>query len=205
MLMQLEESVTEWIDQLATGDSAAAQKLWERYFGRLVALARKKLQDLPRRAVDEEDVALSAFASFCHAARQGRFPELHDRNGLWPLLVEITAQKAHNVRRDQRRQKRGGGDVLDEAALHQPAHCSVEAGLEQVAGPEPTPAFAAQVAEEFRRLLDRLGSAALRAVAVGKMEGCSNAEIAARLDCSERTVGRRLRLIRGLWEKERTS
>jgi DNA-directed RNA polymerase specialized sigma24 family protein len=204
MLMQLEESVTQWIDQLATGDAAAAQKLWERYFGRLVGLARKKLQDLPRRAVDEEDVALSAFASFCHAARQGRFPGLHDRNGLWPLLVEITAQKACNVRRDQRRQKRGGGNVLDEAALHQPAHSSLEAGLEQVAGPEPTPDFAAQVAEEFRRLLDRLGSAALRAVAVGKMEGCSNAEIASRIDCSERTVERRLRLIRGLWEKERT-
>ena len=81
----------------------------------------------------------------------------------------------------------------------------MEAGLEQVAGPEPTPAFAAQVGEEFRRLLDRLGSAPLRAVAVGKMEGCSNAEIGARLDCSERTVERRLRLIRGLWEKERTS
>src|SRR5262249_2063173 len=176
-----------------------------RNFPGRIPWAAKKLQDLPRRAVDEEDVALSAFASFCHAARQGRFPELHDLNGLWPLLVEITAHKAHNVRRHQRRQKRGGGHVLDEAALHQPAHSSVEAGLEQVAGPEPRPAFATQVAEEFRRLLDRLGSAALRAVAVGKMEGCSNAEIAARLDCSERTVERRLRLIRGLWEKERTS
>ena len=66
-------------------------------------------------------------------------------------------------------------------------------------GREPTPAFAAQVAEECRRLLDGLGDAELRAVAVAKMEGHRNADIAARLEVTERTVERRLGVIRKLW------
>ena len=42
--MSSEGSVTRWIEALQAGDSAAAQQLWERYFRRLVDLARKKLQ-----------------------------------------------------------------------------------------------------------------------------------------------------------------
>ena len=58
-------SVTRWIGQLQTGDPAAAQLLWDRYFRRMVGLARKKLEGAKRGAADEEDVALSAFDSFC--------------------------------------------------------------------------------------------------------------------------------------------
>ena len=83
-------SVTLWIDRLRTGDSRAAQELWERYFRRLVGLARGKLQGKRRGAADEEDVALSAFDSFCRGANEGRFPQLHDRDDLWHLLVAIT-------------------------------------------------------------------------------------------------------------------
>ena len=72
--MPSKESVTQWLDQLREGDSAAARMLWERYFLRLVGLARRKLQGTPRRVADEEDVALSAFDSLCRGAEQGRFP-----------------------------------------------------------------------------------------------------------------------------------
>jgi len=72
----IEGSVTHWIGQLKAGNSAAAQPLWERYFQQLVYLARKKLQGSPRRASDEEDVALSAFASFCRAAENTASPPL---------------------------------------------------------------------------------------------------------------------------------
>src|SRR5882724_9359734 len=112
-----EGSVTCWISRLQAGDAAAAQVLWERYFRRLVGLARKKLQDAPRRAADEEDVAISAFASFCRGAAHGQFPQLADRDNLWRLLVTLTARKALHLQRDERRHKRGGGTVRDEAAL----------------------------------------------------------------------------------------
>jgi DNA-directed RNA polymerase specialized sigma24 family protein len=147
---------------------------------------------------DEEDVALSAFDSFCRGAEKGRFPRLEDRDDLWQLLVMITARKAADLVEHERRQKRGGGLVLDEAMLGDPD----QAGLAQIVGSEPTPQFAAQVAEEYERLLDRLGSAELRSVALWKMEGYTTDEIAGKLACVPRTVERKLRMIRSIWREE---
>ena len=196
-------SVSQWIAGLKTGDQVAAQKLWESYFRRLVGLARAKLQGMPRRAADEEDVALSAFDSFCRGAAEGRFPQLHDRNDLWRLLVTLTERKAIGLMRQEHRQKRGGGKVLGESGFATPvAEGSTETGLDQVAGREPTPEFAAQVAEECRRLLERLGDPELRSIAVWKMEGDTTAEIATRLGRAPSTIERKLRMIRKHWSQE---
>src|SRR5262249_9537959 len=83
-------SVTHWIRELKAGNHLAAQRLWEKYFQRLVALARTKLGNRPRRVADEEDVAVNAFDSFFRGAQMGRFPQLLDRDDLWQLLVMIT-------------------------------------------------------------------------------------------------------------------
>jgi RNA polymerase sigma factor (sigma-70 family) len=196
-------SVTVWISQLKAGEAAAAQQLWERYFQRLVALAQSKLQATPRRAADEEDVALSAFDSFCRAARDGRFSRLRDRDDLWPLLVVLTLRKARHLARDESRAKRGGGGVLDEAALSgRPGSAGGEGNLEEILGREPTPEFAAQVAEQCQRLLDRLGHEDLRTIALRKMENYTIEEIASQLGCVPRTIRRRLQRIRSIWEKE---
>jgi DNA-directed RNA polymerase specialized sigma24 family protein len=195
--MAAEGSVSHWIALLRAGDHAAAAPLWQRYFHRLVELAHARLRGVPRRAADEEDVALSAFDSFCRGAAQGRFPDLRDRDNLWRLLVVLTARKAAHLKRDAARRKRGGGAGSEERP---PAGEVVD--LEEVLGAEPTPEFAAQVGEECRRLLGRLGDDELRAVALWKMEGYTNAEIAARLACGLRSVGRKLRVIRGVWEQE---
>jgi DNA-directed RNA polymerase specialized sigma24 family protein len=56
--------------------------------------------------------------------------------------------------------------------------------------------------DEYRRLLDRLGDDKLRKLALLKMEGYTSAEIAKQFGCAVATVERRLRLIRGTWEKE---
>src|SRR5262245_20926781 len=193
-------SVTHWIGQLKAGNHAAAQKLWEGYFDRLVRLARVRLRGAPRRAADEEDVALSAFDNFCRGAERGQYPQLHDRQDLWRLLVAITERKAIGLARREHRQKRGGGAVLGEAALAT-GDGSQAGGIDQFAGREPTPEFAALVAEECRRLLECLDDDELRNIAVWKMEGHTTEEIAVRLDCAPRTVERKLRLIRSLWER----
>jgi DNA-directed RNA polymerase specialized sigma24 family protein len=197
--MTSDGSVTQWLQLLKAGDRAAAQPLWERYFRRLVALARSRLQGTPRRIADEEDVALSAFDSFCRGAEQGRFPKLEDRGDLWQLLVLLTARKAGQFVRHQCREKRGVGKILTEADL---ADAGDGDGLAAVIGNEPTPEFAALVAEQWRRLLDALADAELRQIAVWKMEGYTTEEIAAKLGCVPRTVERRLRLIRALWQRE---
>src|SRR4051794_40095225 len=76
-------SVTLYLRRLKEGDQKGFQKLWEGYFARLVGLARKRLQGVPRQAEDEEDVALSAFNSFHKGVGLGRFPQLLDRHDLW--------------------------------------------------------------------------------------------------------------------------
>jgi DNA-directed RNA polymerase specialized sigma24 family protein len=70
------------------------------------------------------------------------------------------------------------------------------------AAPEPTPAFAAELAEEFARRLRQLRDDELRTVALLRMEGLTNQEIATRLERSPATVERKLALIRKTWEVE---
>jgi DNA-directed RNA polymerase specialized sigma24 family protein len=184
-------SVTTWLEGLKAGDPAAAKPLWERYFQRLVAIARSHLKTVSRAAADEEDVALSAFDSFCRAAAQGRFPRLDDRDDLWHILLVITSRKAAGLIRRESRQKRGGR-----------AARAGEDALASVAGGEPPPGFVAEVTEECRRLLGLLGDGQLRQVAIWKMEGYTNAEIARLLDRSVPTVERKLAAIRAVWERE---
>jgi DNA-directed RNA polymerase specialized sigma24 family protein len=203
MLHDNDGSVTGWIEQLKAGDVDAAARLWERYFDRLVRLARDRLSGPARRLLDEEDVALSAFDSFCQATVKGRFPGLEDRDELWQLLVVITARKAADQVNRERRQKRGGGAVLDEAGLSSqtPPDADVR-GLDGFLDRAPPPELEALVAEEFRHLLDRLGDDTLRALVLWRMEGYTEAEMAERLGSAGRTVRRKLALIRRILARE---
>jgi RNA polymerase sigma factor (sigma-70 family) len=200
--MSSEGSVTRWVAALKAGDAAAAQPLWERYHRQLVALARRRLAASRRRAADEEDVVQSAFHSFFRGVARGRFPQLNDRDNLWRLLVVITARKALDQLAREHARRRGGCAAQGELRISLGGSRWDEAAIEQVVGDEPTPEFAAQVAEEYGRLLDLLGDETLRQVAVWKMEGYTNDEIAGRLDCSRRTVTLKLEAIRIIWSRE---
>jgi DNA-directed RNA polymerase specialized sigma24 family protein len=192
--------VTCWLGLLQAGDTRAAQALWDRYFPQLVRLARARLNGVPCRAADEEDVALSAFASFVRGAEAGRFPQLADSTGLWKLLVVITARKAADLKARQMAQRRGGGKVRGDSAFLGPSGGDSEGqGIENVIGQAPTPDFAAQVAEEYQTLLAGLEDDTLRSVAVWKLEGYTNEEIAGKLGRSVAAVERKLRRIRLTW------
>jgi RNA polymerase sigma factor (sigma-70 family) len=194
-----EGSVTLWIGALRAGDDEAARQLWNRYFEALVRLARARLH--ARTIADEEDVALSAFDSFYAGVARGRFPDIADRYDLWRLLVTLTARKATNRLRHESRQKRGAGRVVLESVLAAGPESEVDA-MGQVIGSEPSPEFAAQVAEECGRRLNGLPDESLRLVALMKMEGYTNQEIADRLGCEPRTVTRKLTVIRKAWLAE---
>ena len=193
-------SVTHWIHEIKAGNPQVAQAIWERYFTQLVGVARKRLEGTPRRLADEEDVALSVFDSFCRAAAKGRFPSLADRDSLWRLLVRMAARKAVDQRRHETRQRRGGGKVVDENALA--ANGYDDNALAQVIGNAPTPEFAAIVTERFHILLDSLKDDDLRKIALGKMEGYTNEELAEQIGCSLRTIERRMMLIREICRQE---
>jgi len=195
------DTVSVLLEQLKAGNPAAAGPLWDRYFARLVALARARLRAAPCAAADGEDVALSAFDSFCRAAGAGRFPQLADRDDLWQVLLVITARKAAALARREGRAKRGGGRVVQASAAGGGDGSAADV-LADLAGSEPTPAAAAEVAEECGRLLSLLGDGELRRLAIWKMEGHTNAEIAAKLGKSVPTVERKLARVRQAWERE---
>ena len=74
--------------------------------------------------------------------------------------------------------------------------------MTQVLSREPTPEAAAQFAEDYERLLEKLEDPALRFVALHRLEGHSREEIAEELGTSVRTVDRKLILIRLMWQEE---
>lgn len=197
--MQSPGSVSVWLGQLKIGDREAFCQLWERYFAQLVELGRRRLRAGPTRGADEEDVALSAFNSFFEGIGRGRFPRLEDRDDLWQVLLLLTRQKAINLLQREGRQKRGGGKVRHLSALADEG--SAADVFAAIVGAEPAADFAAEVAEECRRRLDGLPDDRLRALAVDKMEGYANEEIATRMQCSVATVERKLKLIRSLWSQ----
>ena len=190
---------------LKAGDVGVGQQLWQRYVEQLLRLANRKLGNASKKVSDEDDVVLSAFHALLQGVAEGRFAQLDDRDDLWQLLVMLTERKAISVRRREQAEKRGGGEVRGESALHG-SRGSGSPGMGQVAGAEPTPEFAAQMAEDFAQRLATLGEQPqLQQIACDKMAGYTNAEIAERLDCSLRSVERQLNLIRKIWTSEQSS
>jgi RNA polymerase sigma factor (sigma-70 family) len=183
------DSVTGWFRNLGTSRHEDASKLlWDRYFARLARLAQSRLRTMGRVVVDGEDIAVNAFDSFFRGAADGRFDRLNSRDDLWRLLVTIALRKARNAMRDELRQKRGGLVEFDDPGL-----------IDQLAAGEPSPEFAALVADESRRLIEGLSDDSHRQIVGLRLEGYSNEEIASKLDCSLRTVERKLGVIRMRW------
>ena len=197
------EEVTQWIIHLAGGDQTAAENIWNEYFGKLVRLARRKLDGMPLRDADEEDVALSAMNSFYMGVVKGEFGALHNRTDLWKLLVTITARKAVARLRRHFAKKRGGGSVRGESIFLQNENDDLRNdGIGNILGNEPTPEFAMGVAENCQRLLDRLGDETLKQIALLTLEGYRTGEIAVKLNCVRRTVERKLERIREIWAED---
>ena len=192
------ESVTQWIDRLKGGDRACIERLLKRYFGQLVRQTRRWLRHTPRQAADAEDIALNAFESVCRRAEQGRFPRLCDRNDLWQLLVVIAFRKTCNQIKHEVVRQPPNGHVINASAL-----AGDEGALfADMISREPSPEMVAQSAEECRRLLAELGDEQLRQVALWKLEGYTNDEIAPKLGRKRCAVERKLNKIRLRWEKE---
>jgi DNA-directed RNA polymerase specialized sigma24 family protein len=186
-------SITQFFARLRAGDAAAAQPLWEHFLPRLRRLAEKSLAGRPQRVADAEDAVLSAFASFWQRAERGDFHGPVDRHGLWNLLGLITVRKALKQARREGARKRGGGRVRGETDLAGPG--ADEFRLEEALGRMPAHDFDLHC-EELLLLLDEEA----RDIAVLRLMGYTNREIADLHDCTERKVERKLNLIRLKWE-----
>src|SRR5262245_50766351 len=103
--------------------------------------------------------------------------------------------------RYEARMKRGGGKVvhLSATAGQSDPRRDVPAGA---LDSEPSPEFAAEVAEEYSRLLALLNDRELQYVAARKMEGYTTKEIAKQVGKEVATVERMLQRIREIWKGE---
>jgi DNA-directed RNA polymerase specialized sigma24 family protein len=200
------EPVSLWIERIKAGDQDAAAKLWATYYDRLIRLVCHRMRGAKRRVSDEEDVVARAFETFFRRAKAESFPKLHDPDDLWQLLVTITDCKAKNLVRAEKRKKRGGGTVRGESGFYGNAKKKKledsrgGTGADQFAGDGPTPEFTATMADYFEHLLDLLDDD-LREIALLKLEGRGDDEIAKHIGRSTRTVNRRVSLIREKWKR----
>jgi RNA polymerase sigma factor (sigma-70 family) len=183
---QVGQSITRLIRAAQDDQASAVGPLLAAYFDRLVHLARQRLRNLPGLADYDEDLALRAFFSVYQRVRDPARPlHLAGRDDLWRLLAMRTISRA-----------------IDLIRRHRPGEVPGVHDLERLLSREPTPDEAAQMGDDCRHLLDMLGDPQLRQIALWKVEGYTNDEIAARLDCVPRTIERKVSRIRGLWKQE---
>jgi DNA-directed RNA polymerase specialized sigma24 family protein len=186
MLSEYQLSITRLIDELKSGDeekkNAAIAKLWETYFERLCAVARKKLTSKAKRVNDADDVLVSVFDALYGKVVAGDSLNALNRDSLWLVLLRMTRDKAIRRNRQEDRERRGGAN-------------SPEPLIEELISKEPT----AEDVELFEELIDGLIQPDLIRIARMILAGHSIEEIASELECSERTIQRRLRVIKDRW------
>ncbi|MFM9962607.1 MAG: ECF-type sigma factor [Planctomycetaceae bacterium] len=190
-------SVTNWLRQIERGEDDAARHLWDRFSPELHRIAKQRLRRLKNRDfVDEEDIVSSAFASFCLSARNGDFEQVADRSELLGLLIVITLRKSGQRIQYATAMKRGLDQHLDQDAMKLAAGSE----LQRLVQDSDCPATKMMLAEDAEILLARLPNGEHRAVAVMRLAGHTNEEIAVELGYTRRTIQRMLVVIRGLWE-----
>ncbi len=190
-------SVTECIYRAQQGESLAQHQLWERYLQRLLGIARNRLRGVADAVIDADDVVIKAFHEFLAGVERGQFSKLENRQDLWQILIMLIGRKTIDEKRRANTSKRGA---------HLRAMEVVEFGheslIQEFASSDPSPAQAVELSEQFELRLTQLGDEKLRRIALCKMSGFGNQEIARQLGCSLRSIERKLALIRGKWLSE---
>ena len=186
------------LSQLDRGTPENFQECWDEFFPRLRALTSKTLRHLPHRREDAADAAQSAFVSFWKATERNDVWQTLDRNSLWKLLATIAVRKARKAIRREFAEKRGGGRLTPFSALTESASQSLQNLLTDIS----TCDFDLMAEERLQSLADEL-----RQIALLRLYNHTNLEIAELLECSERRIDRKIRLIKSQWavDSERKS
>jgi RNA polymerase sigma factor (sigma-70 family) len=199
--MESSESLTQVIHRLTSDDprerDEAARLVWEHYFHELLALASRHLGWRVRHKVDPEDLLQSVYASVCRRQQRGEYT-LYDRDDFWRLLVTVTLNKARNAAKWHLRAKR---TVDREVPLEAREGKTGEGAGVSLAAGGPTPDEAVALAEELELRIRSLADPLLMQIALKKLEGLTNKEIADELDYTERTIERKLDSIRRKWSE----
>jgi RNA polymerase sigma factor (sigma-70 family) len=190
-------SVTEWIDELKCGGADASAKIWRRYVEQLVREADRRLKNMPRRAVEGEDIAQEAFAAFFRGVERQHFSRLDDRHDLWQVLIMLADRRAKDHMRRQLGPQRGLGQIRGDSVM-EPAGdetASRSMGFDKLPGPLPTPESAEALIRLIQRSFPELRDEELQRIALDRAANFTIAEIAERQGISLRTAERKIELI----------
>lgn len=206
MSMQMEDqgSVTQWIHDLRNHDIDATQKLWTRFVDRLVRIANRRLRNSKCRIADGEAIAADAFQDFFERGPD-EFGKLVNRNDLWQILVVITERRAIDAIRRESNQRRGGGKVFVNGVFNDGSDPPQGHRIDSLAASDNPPDIEMMLIEAFDERLALLESDLLRSIAIEKMHGSSNVEIAEAYNLSLRSVERKLAIIRDAWRDVKDS
>ncbi|MDR1384575.1 MAG: LuxR C-terminal-related transcriptional regulator, partial [Planctomycetaceae bacterium] len=188
------ETSENWLSALHRGENDAVEVLWQEYFTKIVRLAKRRMEGLRLCAADEEDIAVSAMNSFCRMAKNREKP-ISDFTELWKLLATIVRRKVGKERQRQYAGKRQEYALAGESVLggtESSSDGNLSPGIQQVAGTEPSPHLAVELAEMLEKIMSFPHA---DPIAQYRLDGMSNTEIAEQLGCSTRTVQRSIEKI----------
>jgi len=193
-------SITILLDNLRSGDEAAVEKLFPRFFDRLKAVARKRVSVRDRKVVDDEDLAVWAINTFQRCIRDGMYPKILNRDDVWKFLVSILERKSVDHIRKQHAEKRGGGEIRGESVFEdqdQPRF------LERVCLEKVNFEVMVDFLDVMDVIVDRLKDPGLGEILAAKFAGNTSQEIAELTGRSVSSVDRKLRLIRNVIAEDR--
>lgn len=199
-------SVSEWLDSVKHGSDSAARKIWERYVEQLVREANRLLTCKHCGMSDGDDIAQEAFAGFFRGIQAGRFTKLHDRDDLWKLLIVLANRRVIDCKRREWALRRSGQvrDVATDAdGENRDGNASL--AIEMISAPEPTPESAEQLLLMIQTCFPALADEDLRQIALDRFANYSVREISSRRHISQRSVERKLKLIRAILQREAAS
>lgn len=159
---------------LQSGDDAAAERIFCRYYERLIGLVSQNYSNRVARTESDSDVVQSVFRSFFRRGAAQEF-RIADDGSLWPILVTIALNKIRNRAKFWSRKKR---DIRRTAGIEE---------LSGILSREPSPEEAAVLQEVITDLLGRFSERRRRILEL-LLEGCSLTEVMETLGTTRFTV-----------------
>ena len=189
------------LQRVLARDHDAIALLFQQTLERLKGDIACRLPARMRRHTDEDDLANSVMKSFFQGIAAERFPCLSDEDDLWQVLGMLAKQKIAKHIRRATAQKRGSGRVRGESVFGDVGEHGNNVGLDGVAGASDNVVEELVKLEGIDEYLQMLPNDRMREIALLRLQGYANDEIAIRQETSVRTIGRKLQLIRSYWSE----
>ena len=188
-------SLTAIVHRYHAGDVGAETELFDRIYPLVREVARRTATAQRAAIADGSDFAISAWMSFHNWIRRAELNGDESFAYFWNLLVQMTRCKANEHGRWETAEKRGGGRVISASSFD--SQSDETTWLDTIASEEFSADFLGILYHEQLESLEPQ----LQNIALAKLQGYTNKQVAEMEDISERSVERKLERIRRRWSE----